>query len=75
MLARDLASSRAGGRGARGVEDEPHRASGGGRAEELYATSGANGSSGLAVTSDGDGMMTTSRDTGRRLSGWDRQKR
>lgn len=30
--------------------------SGGGRAEEMDHTSGANGSRGLAITSDGDGI-------------------
>lgn len=42
---------------ARGVEDEPHRVSRGGRVEEQQNSSGADGSWGLAMTSDEDGQQ------------------
>lgn len=55
----------AGGGEARGDEDVPHGVRSGGRAEEVDNTRGFEGSTGLAVTSDGEWTRKSDRDISR----------
>lgn len=67
----DSASCRAGGE-AQGDVDDPHRASGRGRAEDLDNTTDADGSRGQTLNSGGDGTRRSDGNIGRRRSSLDR---